>query len=445
MELRISMLRPTRVNSDLVQLARLIALGFATFFGLAWLAAFYPFTDPIDRFGAPLGGDFPMFYIAGQTVLAGQSEQLYNDGAQQRRLHELFPQLAPQYSLPFRYPPLVAWLMAPLAMLPYPVAYALFAITMFLLWWGAAWLLSRDLGETDTDLKTAAMWLMLACPIGWEAIIGGQASPLALAICAGAWYLLRRQHPVWAGAILALALYKPNVLALFALGCLLSKSRVWLGAVIMAVLLGLLSIAAVGAAGIVEYLQYGSRLALETWQQETPIWKVQGLGAWVSIIAPGRERFILLVVGLAMAAVISWKWRGHGELHAAARAAAALLVLNFLCNPYVPIYDVLILMAAAAIGAQSLGERQLLRAVADRRIQFALVLGMAAPHLSQALAKSSGWQVFPLGVAAVAVFAIIAGANRSPCASTARALQATGTRESRSPDGPARGAAASRE
>ena len=73
------------------------------------------YDDLLDRSGTPLGADFSMFYVAGQMTAAGETAQLYDQAAHQARLHDLFPGIDPQFALPYRYPPIVALLMVPLA------------------------------------------------------------------------------------------------------------------------------------------------------------------------------------------------------------------------------------------------------------------------------------------------------------------------------------------
>ena len=97
---------------------RFLACAMGLVFLMGWGAWFWPLDDLLDRQGTPLGADFSMFYVAGQVVADGATDQLYHQAEHQRRLHELFPGLSPQFCLPFRYPPMVALLMSPLARLP---------------------------------------------------------------------------------------------------------------------------------------------------------------------------------------------------------------------------------------------------------------------------------------------------------------------------------------
>jgi len=411
---------PVALERRLLLRARFLALAFAVAFLLSLTLAFFPFDNLIDRFGAPLGGDFPMFYVAGQTVLDGQPAQLYDDHSQQQRLHALLPDLAADYVLPYRYPPLIAWLFAPVALLPYPIAFFVFAALMLGCWWSAAWLLARHCGNANSQLAIAAGWLMVAWPIGWEAIIGGQASPIALMIVAGVWCCLVTDRQVLAGAVLALAMYKPNVLAFLVLGCLLARPRMLWGAVGMWGALAVFTVMLVGVQGMSDYIQYGARLATQPWADETPFRKVQSIGSVLAPMAQGYERPVLILIGLCLTVWIAMNWRRHSDNNSAARSVIALLFVNYLCNPYVPIYDLLPLIASIGIATAAVDASRISTALGDRRIQATLLLLFVGPHLSQAFAPSIGFQAFPiLFTAAFIYWAVTIWQRRLPVAVSA--------------------------
>ncbi len=57
---------------------------------LLWLAIVARGDGRLDALGNPVGGDFAMFYIAGNMAWQGEWHLLYNEAEQQRRLIELF-------------------------------------------------------------------------------------------------------------------------------------------------------------------------------------------------------------------------------------------------------------------------------------------------------------------------------------------------------------------
>ena len=112
-------------TSNVAIAARLqfLACGMLVVMLLGWVAAFYPLDDLLDRQGTPLGADFSMFYAAGKVAGSEPSSSLYDQAVHQQQLHRLFPALSANFCLPYRYPPFVAALMAPLSTLPYWKAY----------------------------------------------------------------------------------------------------------------------------------------------------------------------------------------------------------------------------------------------------------------------------------------------------------------------------------
>src|SRR5690606_32894258 len=158
---------------------RFLSCGMAVVMVVAWVAALWPLDDLLDRNGTPVGGDFPMFYVAGQTYREGRLDELYRADAQQRRLHELLPNLAPDYTLPYRYPPPVAAAASLLTRLPYPAAWAVFALLSVAAWAIAATVAIRTWGVSPLARKTM-VWCALGLPVAWEVVLGGQASHFGL-------------------------------------------------------------------------------------------------------------------------------------------------------------------------------------------------------------------------------------------------------------------------
>lgn len=391
------------------QRVRFLSVAMAVAFVLAAAAAYWPYDDALDRWGTPWGGDFPMFYVAGQTAAEGQWGELYDAGAQQQRLHRLFPTLAADYTLPYRYPPLVAAMLAPLSQLPYAAAYL-----MFLGLSGAAWAVAARLtvcsSGVPTEARPSAYWVALGFPVAWEVMLGGQASHFALLIATLGVFFLQRSRPVAAGMVLGLALYKPNVLAMFVLGCLARFPRCLIGIAVSSSLALAASWWFVGYAGVLEYFDYATRLAVTRWQLETPPWKVHGLGAWVALVLPGAERRAVLALGLLATGVLVWRWRqAPRTAQATQHYTALLLLINALGNPYVPIYDLVLVLPVALL---LVGRLAVPSSSRPERMAAAIVLGLLAfgPHLSQAIAKSQPVpQLFPLLLLMAAVVLVCHG------------------------------------
>ena len=97
----------------------LILLAIAALAILGWIAL----SDGlVDRNGKPIGTDFSSFYAAGALALEGKAADAYSMAAHYAREQQLFGANTPYYG--WLYPPIFFVLAAPLALLPYPLALA---------------------------------------------------------------------------------------------------------------------------------------------------------------------------------------------------------------------------------------------------------------------------------------------------------------------------------
>jgi len=388
-----------------IERARFISTVLLVLFLLGWVLWFWPYDDLLDRSGTPLGADFSMFYVAGQMTVAGETAQLYDQAAHQERLHQLFPDIDPQFALPYRYPPIVALLMAPLACLPYGLAVATF---MALGLAGAGMgvkLLVRETGNLSRVDHRLCYLALFGWPVVLETWIGGQASLLALLIVCAGIVLMQRERYAWAGAVWALAAYKPNVLLIVVIGCILFRPRVLRGLLPVAAIMFALTWFTVGWEGIVAYVELTLQLAGRPWDVETPFWKVHGIAQWLTLLIGGQARLVSLLLGLLATVCIVWRWRRTDNSPTSGLPYALLITVNALANPYTPIYDLTLLAAGLVLMAPTLsttGRYPFARhCVAWQAVIATLYFG---PHLSQLIAKSTGLQFFPLLLLGYAVF-----------------------------------------
>jgi len=376
---------------------------------VGWLLWFTPFDDLLDRSGTPLGGDFVMLYVAGQVVASGQSQELYDDQLNQRRSNALFPGMDPTYTWPFRYPPTVAAVMAPFSRLPFTTAWAMFmALQVGLLLSVVGWM-----GRNLKSLQAQSYWLwgVAGCPVVIETIVGGQSSLIALACVVGTVHFMQLRRFVLAGAILALACYKPNVLALFMVGCVIAHPRLLRGLIPTALMGVVVAISSCGVERLGQYLSLTIELASTTWTLETPMAKVQGLAPFFQAAWPAHGKLLCLLLGLLASVCIAVHWRRKRVDERL--ALGLLLAINALFNPYVPIYDLVLLIAALALGAEAswsavgvdsvsaAARSTTTLAVSPRDFQWLAGWLFIGPHLSQGLVPLLGWQVFPIVLVAM--------------------------------------------
>ena len=364
-----------------------------------WLAWFFPFDDLVDRSGTPLGGDYVMLYVAGRAVSDGAADTLYDDAKNQQRSSRLFAGLDPQESWPYRYPPTVAAAMVPLSQLPFAWSFALFiAIQVSLLSLSLCWL------HADYSVlqgRAGWLWALVGSPLVLESLIGGQSSLLALACIVGFMHYLRRGKYAVAGMLLALTLYKPNVAVLLVIAALVARPRLLSGFLPTLTVGGIVAVWTAGTAGVWQYLLLGSQLASSPWSLETPFWKVHGLAPLFQWALPAQGKLACALAGFLLSLVVAWMWRTRRlpEL----LSVALLLCGNSLFNPYVPIYDLVLLELSLLLVCQAAYSGQLkLKSISI--FQCAAALLFVGPHLSQTLARTLSFNPFPLVLLAGLVF-----------------------------------------
>jgi hypothetical protein len=203
----------------------------------------------------------------------------------------------------------------------------------------------------------------------------------------------------------ALAAYKPNVLLLVVIGCILFRPRVLRGLVPVAAIMFAATWWTVGWDGVIAYVELTLQLAGRPWDVETPFWKVHGIAQWLTFLIGGQARLVSLMLGLLATIAIVWRWRRTDNSPSSPLPYALLITVNALANPYTPIYDLTLLFAGLVLMAPTLattGRYPFARhCVAWQAAIAAIYFG---PHLSQLIAKSCGLQFFPLLLLGYAVF-----------------------------------------
>ena len=167
-------------------------------------------------------GDWIAFYTAGTLIRTGDGVHLYDVSTQVAAQRVLFG----AGNEPFGYtlPAFVAFLFAPLSRLSFAASWWVwFAVNLAMLGgllrlgWG--WL---------RDVQPALRATFLACAVlslpALDVLLLGQVDLFVLAGIAGCYALLRADRPFTAGAVLALALFKPH-LAIAAVLLLLVKGQ----------------------------------------------------------------------------------------------------------------------------------------------------------------------------------------------------------------------------
>jgi hypothetical protein len=279
-----------------------------------------------------LEGDFALYYVFARIGLHHGWGSLYDLSAQRQEWHAFGPTLF----YPEIYTPPLAWLVAPFALLPFPLAIALWTvglvIAVLVTWWICA-------PATRWVERFAHLAIAFAVtPVAFGLLLG-QVVVIVAAVVGGAWWLLRHQRPFTAGIVLALIALKPQLAFLVPLALLASgRRRAFAGWVtgsgaILAVCLLTLGVGGLSA--------YWSRLvaatsSLDFFQVPVQL-TLSGLlgGALLAHIAQLGVTTITLI--------FCWRRRASGpEFPIAAGLCASLLV-----TPFVHTQDMAMLLPAA--------------------------------------------------------------------------------------------------
>jgi hypothetical protein len=189
-------------------------------------------------------------------------------------------------------PPALALLMAPLGALPLVPAYAIWAALGAVALAAAAYLLGH---LADARQRMRLLPFAILAPPSLIALTEGQTTPFVLLAVAAS----LRAPPLWSGALLGLAAFRPQFLPVFALVALFDRRRA-LGLVATTATVGLLSLATVGFEGMARYPDLLTRIATELRPGEL------GLAALVRRVVGGEDLILnatLAVVIYAVAAI----------------------------------------------------------------------------------------------------------------------------------------------
>lgn len=166
--------------------------------------------------------DFPQFYFAGELVRSGRISELYNRAAYQPLIAELrgVDERAARQSTYFNRPAFEAPLFVPLALFPYRTASFLMIAINLLLVGVLVWKLTVWFRAPAHN----RVWLFVFMPFLFSVALGQDTLLLTLAVAYGI-HLASKKHDGCAGAVLALAAFKPHLV--WAIPFALAAGRKW--------------------------------------------------------------------------------------------------------------------------------------------------------------------------------------------------------------------------
>ncbi len=355
-----------------------------------------------DVFGPvnpPVASDFVSFYAAGKLALAGTPALAYDQAAHAAaEIAVSGPGILYQF---FFYPPVYLLLCAPLALLPYLVAFVVFQAATLAGWLLLMHRILRERGWT---------WCIpvLAYPAVFWTLGQGQNSFLTATLL-GAMTLLIDERPVLAGMLVGMVCYKPHLALLVPVA--LAASGRWrafaAAAVTVTVLVGL-SAVLFGTETWHAYLEAfsGSQSVYETGRIDfnafvTPYGAVRVLG-----YGAGAAQAMQALVTVLTAITVGWIWRRDPG---PAERSAALIAGILLSVPLALVYDLLLLTVAIA---------WLVRAGRAAGFlpweKFALFCCYVVPLVSRHLGREAHIPVAPLACAALLMFCLVRTLRKVP-------------------------------
>ena len=307
--------------------------------------------------GRPLGGDFVEFYTIGKILNTAAPARIYDLRLAVPLQHATLPTMPDTQMLVFGQAPFIASLFRPFALLSYAWAYVAwlgFSAGLFI---AALALLFRTLGLNAQDRKTGFLLALSCTPFLFETWIGGQVSVVVFAIWALFFWCLENDLRVLAGFVLALCLFKPTLVALPALMLLVGRRwRVLGGFGAGALAMAGLSVATVGLEGCRAWLgTLGLNAHIvtktgEAWNQTKDV----GIIAFSHLLLPNwpiAGDFVAILSAILAVGWLGWAWWRSGTNRMDGLLWAATLCFTLVVNPYAPIYDSILVIAAVALVA----------------------------------------------------------------------------------------------
>jgi alpha-1,2-mannosyltransferase len=362
---------------------------------IGWIALSNGLIDPN---GKPIGTDFSSFYAAGSLVLDGRASQVYDMAVHYAREQQIFGAATPYYG--WLYPPIFLFIATPLALLPYPLALALWQASSFALYLLAIGTILR-LARRDSE-TVARTWLPAAAafPAAFINLGHGQNGFLTAGLLGLALTNLPRR-PLVSGVLFGLCAYKPQFALVIPFALLAGGYwRTIFAAAVTVIALVLASYMAFGSEtwwAFAASTETSRKLLLE--QGDVGFEKLQSVFAAIRMWGGGISLAYALqgAVSLATLGSVALAWRSTADFDL---KAALLIIATLLGSPHVLDYDLVIFAPSIAF----LVSTSRTNGFRDYDISL-LAFAWVVPLFARAVAGACS---IPLGLAAVAMLFVIA-------------------------------------
>lgn len=315
--------------------------------------------------------DFISIYTPALLMREGQVKVIYDPQVQARVQESIRQQPGVLLGI---HPPFEIALFAPITKLSYSNAYAVWGVINAALWMLFGWLI-RPYAPTGKDQQRYLLLCFMFFP-AWVALLQGQTSLLLLVLWALTFVFVKRRKDFWAGVFLGFCLLKFPMVLPFALICLLRGKVKLLGGFLSAAsLMGMLSIAVVGASGVRTYVD----LLLNITQNpiNPPFWSISPanmptLRGFLSALLDGNatSRSIqdaAALISILLIGFVAWRWRRDDSAGGGSSDVmfAASLVVSEVAAPYLYTHDMTptLLAVLLVIGSSAWSRRGVCRLI----------------------------------------------------------------------------------
>lgn len=357
-----------------------------------------PVSSTLGGPGDVIGGDFLCFYSASHVLLSGHDMIDIYSG---KELFKVESQIAGRdYTIGWFYPPVFLLFVSWLAAFPY-------LVSLF------SWLAITLAGYLITVRKIAphpcTIGLALAFPATFHNIYHGQNGFLN-ALLLGQGLLLLEQHPVFAGLILGLLVYKPHLAFLIVVALIAARKwRALMATCASAAALILASIATFGLGSwdvfyrLIPIVQHIAAIG------ELPFIQMPTFFALARLLGIAAPFAYGLQALFAMIAVIAVAWVWYKRIFPL--AYIVLTICIFLATPYAYQYD----LAIISLGIAWYGWEGLKKGWLPYE-KAVLSLTWLMPLVNTLLVRITGIQITPIVLLALLVLALRRQYSPAPAA-----------------------------
>ena len=298
--------------------------------------------------GAVIGGDYLAFYSASDLVLQGRALDAYDQAAFEAALQSHLA--SDNLGLLWQYPPVLFFLIAPLALLPYKLSYWLWMFATAAILALALRRLTRDV-QPQSSASNLTLWVLMASPIIVGVFVNGQISLLTTALLVTAAYR-PKAHWMLAGVCAGLLTIKPQLGVIIPFAYLAIGAWRTIGvAALVAIAIHGLSAIVFGAESFPAFLSALDRIQTQvaTGGADTPPYAMTTLFAqlriWGIFGTPALWAHIAFAVTII--AFVTWQWRAQSSEDNHSLYLAALLCASaILITPYAYAYELAALAPA---------------------------------------------------------------------------------------------------